>query len=121
MVTVKVAGANRFPTSEMITQNTPGFAVTPDNPFTIQVPMRTHPASAGSGYVALAFLDAAGKEVERLRSPFEPAERSSAKLTTDAQGRFSLLPDAATLRASVGFRAEFAGDARYRSVSATLH
>ena len=103
-----------------ITQNAPNFPVTPDHPSTIQVPMRTNQTSAGSGYVALVFLDAAGKELERLRLPFEPAERPIGTLTTDAQGRFSLLPDAATLRASVGFRAEFAGDARYRTASATL-
>ena len=103
-----------------IAQNAPGFPVTADNPFTIQVPMRTNLASAGSGYVALVFLDAQGKEVLRLRLPFEPAERPIGTLTTDAQGRFSLLPDAATLRASIGFRAEFAGDARHRSASATL-
>ena len=103
-----------------ITQNAPNFPVTPDHPYTIQVPMRTNLTSAGSGYVALVFLDAAGKELERLRLPFEPAERPIGTLITDAQGRFSLLPDAATLRASVGFRAEFAGDARYRTASATL-
>ena len=103
-----------------ITQNAPGFPVTADNPFTLQAPMRTNLASAGSGYVALVFLDAQGKEVVRLRLPFEPAEKPIGTLTTDAQGRFSLLPDAATLRASVGYRAEFAGDAQHRAVSATL-
>ena len=103
-----------------VRQNAQRFPVTPDNPFTLQVPMRTNLASAGSGYVALAFLDAAGKEVERLRLPFEPAEKPIGTLTTDAHGRFSLLPDAATLRASIGYRAEFDGDARHRSASATL-
>jgi hypothetical protein len=103
-----------------ITQNAPGFPVTADNPFTLQVPMRTNLASAGSGYVALIFLDARGKEVERLRFPFDPAEWPIGTVTTDAQGRFSLLPDANTLRASVGFRADFPGDAQHRTASATL-
>jgi hypothetical protein len=80
----------------------------------------THRASAGSGYVALVFLDTKGKEVERVRLPFEPAERPIGTLTTDAQGRFSLQPDPATLRASVGFRADFPGDAQHRTASATL-
>ena len=37
-----------------------GFPVTADDPFTVQVPMRTNLASASSGYVALVFLDARG-------------------------------------------------------------
>ena len=104
-----------------ISQNAPKFPVTPDNPYTIQVPMSTTPSSAGSGYVALVFLDAQGKEIERLRLPFEPVERPIGTLTTDAQGRFTLSPDDATLRASISFRAEFAGDARHRLASATVH
>jgi hypothetical protein len=82
--------------------------------------MSTNLASAGSGYVALVFVDAQGKEIERLRLPFEPAERSIGTVTTDVQGRFTLSPDAATLRASISFRAEFAGDARHRVASATV-
>ena len=41
--------------------------------------------------------------------------------TTDARGRLTLSPDPATLRASISFRAEFAGDARHRVASATVH
>jgi hypothetical protein len=82
--------------------------------------MTDNTTSGPSRYVALVFLDAQGKEVERLRLPFEPAERPIGTLTTDAQGQFSLLPDPATLRASVGFRVEFAGDPRHRSAAATL-
>jgi hypothetical protein len=105
---------------QSITQNAPGFPITADNPFTLQVPMRTNLASAGSGYVALVFLDAQGTEVERFRLPFEPAEQPIGTVTTDAQGRFSLLPDPDTLRASVGFRAEFPGDEHHRTASATV-
>jgi hypothetical protein len=103
-----------------ISQNAPKFPVTPDNPYTVQVPMSTTLASASSGYVALVFLDAQGKEIERLRLPFEPVERPIGTVTTDAQGRFAQSPDAATLRASISFRAEFAGDARHRLTSATV-
>jgi hypothetical protein len=103
-----------------ITQNIPGFAVTPDDPFTIQVPMRTDLASAVSGYVALIFLDAQGKEILRLRLPFEPVEQPIGTLVTNEDGRFSLVLDSAPLHTSVGFHAEFAGDARHRSASAKL-
>jgi hypothetical protein len=70
--------------------------------------------------VALVFLDTKGQKVERVRFPFVPAEQPIGTLTTDAQGRFSLQPDPATLRASVGFRADFPGDAQHRTASATL-
>jgi hypothetical protein len=103
-----------------VTQNTVSFPVVVGDPFTFQVPMRTDLASAGNGYVALVFLSEQGKEVERLRLTFEPAERPIGKVTTDSQGRFSLLPDPDTLRASAGFRADFSGDAQYRTSSVTL-
>jgi hypothetical protein len=106
---------------QAISQNTPPFLVTAKNPFTIQVPMRPNQRSAGSGYVALVFLDAQNKEVERLRIPFEPAERRVSVVTTDSQGRYWLLPDPDTLRASVGFRAEFLGDAQHRTATATQY
>jgi hypothetical protein len=105
--------------AQPIAQNAPKFPVTPDNPYTVEVPMSTALASAGTGYVALVFLDAQGKEIERLRLPFEPVERPIGTLTTDAQGRFTLSLDDATLRTSIAFRAEFAGDARHRLASST--
>jgi hypothetical protein len=104
-----------------VTQNTARFLVTADDPFTIQVPMRTNLASAGSGYVALVFLDAQGKEVERLSLPFQPVERPIGTVTTDSRGGFSLLPGPDAPRASAGFRASFPGNAQYRTSSVTLH
>jgi hypothetical protein len=91
-----------------------------DDPFTVQVPMRTDLASAGSGYVALIFLDAQGREIQRLLLPFEPVTRPIGALITDHRGKYSLLPDADTLHNSVGFHAEFSGDPKHRSASAKL-
>jgi len=104
-----------------IMQNAPSFAVTAGDPYTIQVPMSTSTASNGSGYAALVFLDASGKEIERLRLPFEPVERVIGTVTTNAKGQFMLMPDDAVLRSSISFRAEFAGDAEHRLSSATGH
>jgi hypothetical protein len=103
-----------------ITQNTQRFPVTADDPFTIQMPMRTAPPSANSGYVALIFLDTKGKEVMRFRLPFAPAERPIGTMVTDALGKFSMLPNFDTLRDSAGFRAEFPGDTKHRVASATM-
>lgn len=111
----------QVPSGHPISQNTQHFPVTGNDLFTIQVPMQTNLASASSGYVALIFLDAKGKEIERLRIPFKPAERSIGIPVTDAQGRFSLLPNFGSLPASViGFHADFMGDAKHRTASATL-
>jgi hypothetical protein len=77
-------------------------------------------ASVGSGYIALIFLDAGGKEVERLKIPFEPIYQSVGTLNTDSEGRFSLLLDPDTLRRSVSFHAEFPGTSRDRTASTSL-
>src|SRR6185437_11906692 len=116
------AAAPRFQArpGQAISQNTQRFPVTADDPFTLQVPMRATLASAGSGYVALIFLDAQNKEIERLRIPFTPVQHPIGTVTTDAQGRFSLLPDPDTLRASVGFDATFQGDPQHRMAEATV-
>ena len=105
---------------QAIAQNTSHFPVAPGDPFTVEEPMRTDLTSANSGYVALIFLDGKGKEVGRSRITFQPAEQSIGAVITDSVGSFSLLPNPVTLRNSVGFRAEFPGDEKYRSASATL-
>jgi len=103
---------------QAIMQNTASFPVAVGDPFTIQVPMRTDLASTSSGYVALIFLDEQGKGVERLHLPFEPAERPIGTATTDAQGRFSFVPNPAVLRQASGFRIKFSGTSQYRMAEA---
>jgi hypothetical protein len=105
---------------QAIVQNASRIPVAADDAYTLQVPMNADPASAESGYVGLIFLDADGKEIERRRISFEPVERKIGTATTDPQGRFSLLPDPDTLRGSVGFQADFAGDPQHRISSAAL-
>jgi hypothetical protein len=104
-----------------ITQGTPHFPVTVNDPFTVQVPMRTDLHSAGTGYVALIFLDEQKKEVERVRLSFEPAERPIGTATTDAQGRFSFLASPEVLQRASGFRVKFYGTPQYRMAEAGVH
>ena len=99
---------------QAITQNTPRFAVAADDPFTIQAPLRTDVTSADSGYVALIFLDARGREVLRIRIPFSAAMTPIGRVNTDANGRFGLLPKSEILRTASGFRVEFSGMSQYR-------
>jgi len=117
-----VVGQDRFEVSpgQMTVQNTSVFPVTANDPFTVRMPIRMDSASAGSGYVAIVFLDVAGNELERVRLPFAAVERLAGVPTTDPQGRFSLRIDPATQRAGEGFRAEYHGDVTHRLASATL-
>jgi hypothetical protein len=105
---------------QAVTQNTPRFPVTPNAPFTVEVPMSISPVTVGSGYVALIFLDAQGKGLLRLRIPFEPVARDIGTVQSDQAGRFSMQPSAETLRASVGFHAAYNGDAQHRTTEAGL-
>jgi hypothetical protein len=102
-----------------ISKNTSHFPVTAGDPFTLQVPMRTNAESAGSGFVALIFVDAQGREFMRLPLPFGPASDTIGTVTTDAQGRFSLQPSTNVMqRATGGFRAEFSGTPGHRITEA---
>jgi hypothetical protein len=102
---------------QAIVHNTPTFSVSTGDPFTIQVPMHLTLASIGTGYVALIFLNAEGKELERLRLLLEPIDIPIGTATTDGDGRFSLLTRSDTFRANMGFRAEFAGNALHRAAT----
>jgi hypothetical protein len=103
-----------------IAQNTSGFPVVTGDPFTIRVPMRINADSGSSGYTALIFVDAKGKEVERLKLTLDPAEHSVGTAVTDGLGRFSLMPEAPSLSGAGGFKADFLGDGGHRAASATL-
>jgi hypothetical protein len=58
------------------------------------VPWRVSPSSAGSGYLALMFLDGAGKEVRRDKLPLEPGWVPLGAATTAVDGGFALRPRA---------------------------
>jgi hypothetical protein len=100
--------------NQKVATNTSNFPVSAGDPFTAQVAMAADSASSDSGYVALIFVDAEGKGIERVRLPFRPIKQIVRTVTTDAQGRFSLALDATTLRRSVAFQAEYSGDTGHR-------
>jgi hypothetical protein len=105
---------------EAVTRNSGSFAVTPDDPFTIKIPLRSSIASTHSGYLAVIFLSREGKERLRLRFPLGLTDELVERLTTSAQGRFSLLPALDVLQATSGYRADFSGDPQYRMSSASV-
>jgi hypothetical protein len=83
---------------------TPRFPVTDGAEFTVDVPWRVSPASAGSGYLALMFLDAAGKEFRRSKLPLEPGWGTLAQATTTADGSFAMrVPNLALDRVKLSY------------------
>jgi len=111
-------------TGEALSQNTARFPVAAGNSFTLQVPMSASYASRSSGYVGIIFLDSAGRELERLRLPFQP-QSWRLDTVTNADGRFSLDPAAnptapAFVRDHPAYQVDFAGSPALRMTSAAI-
>lgn len=94
--------------------NTKPIAVTQGTPFTLTVPMAASENSTRSGYVALIFLDEHGKGVARRRIKFHPGQTKMGTVSTDEDGRFTVLIPAEMQHHNAAFRAIFSGDAKYR-------
>jgi hypothetical protein len=71
---------------------TPKFPVTDGAEFRVDGPWRVSPASAGSGYLALMFLDGNGKEIQRSKLPLQPGWVSLGTATTASDGSFAIPP-----------------------------
>jgi hypothetical protein len=105
---------------EMISRNSQPFAVAARSRFTLEVPMGATIESINSGYLALIFLDASGKEIERDRLSFQPAERNLGTVTTDSGGNFSLQLPATVTSSNPSYHATFSGRSGYRLASTLL-
>lgn len=108
------------PSGESFAFGTPPWPVTPGDHWTTQISMGASKTSAGSGYIAIIFLRADGREIKRARVDFTPAARLLGNVTTDAAGRFTFVPDASVLSVDAGFRVEFAGAPDYRLSAASI-
>jgi hypothetical protein len=71
--------------------NSTFFPITPGSTFTLTVQARVSPASVGSGYFAMIFLDAnGGSPVPRVTLPFAPGTFQLGAALTASDGSFSL-------------------------------
>ena len=105
------------PAGRSLSVNSPPFAVTPGDAFTFAASMEVPFSSDHSGYLAIAFLDAAGAELERLELPFTPGQRLLWTGRTDRAGRFAaILPGALPAVALVSY----AGNDALRLAAAVL-
>lgn len=73
-----------------------------------------------SGLVPIIFLGRDGKSVARHNLPFQPRSRNAGTATTDAQGRFMLLPNPDILLGSPGYLIVFNGSSGFRPNTAYL-
>jgi hypothetical protein len=88
--------------------NTPGFAVTPGDHYTLQVPMQA--AYGSPGYVAVIFFGSDSRELGRRTLPITAGFIPLGSVTTDAEGRFSFVPKVAILASGLGILATFTGN-----------
>lgn len=107
--------------AQEISQNTERFVVEPGHAFSIDIPVYADGSSKDSGYVAVIFLDREGREVRRSLVPFRPVVVTQAQITTSTDGHFTFALSPELARTATGFRADFAGNSRYRSARAETH
>jgi hypothetical protein len=91
--------------------NSSRFAVRGGAPFTVTFLARVSPATHGSGYFDLIFLDAR-QELRRFMIPLEPAPADLGQATTDSSGRFQM-PFDAPISGRAMLSARYAGDDIY--------
>ena len=94
-------------------QNTPPFPVVPGDPYTMDLSL-TAAHDSDHGYVAVIFLDQAGRGMSRRIISFAPTSRPAGTAMTDAAGRFAIPLDAELGAAHASYRATFGGNAEYR-------
>jgi len=101
-----------------ILKNTPPFPVFPGRAFSVEVPMSATPAARDSGYLAIIFLNAQGREERREIIPLLPSEVPLAEARTDGEGRFvTSLPQPVTA-GEAEIHAVYPGNDRLRAVAA---
>jgi len=76
--------------------------------------------SSGSGYVAVDFLDAHGKQIGAEQIAFARSERNIGNVTSDAHGFFSLDVKVDPAAPLPSYFAEYVGDPHHRLSSNLL-
>jgi hypothetical protein len=103
-----------------ITRNSPTFPVTAGHAFSLSVPMRVAFGSEQSGYVAIIFFNATGKETARIKLPFQPGTRPFFKGLTNKNGTFAANVAVGTTPPSIAVF-DFPGSANFRLSFVTIN
>jgi beta-lactamase regulating signal transducer with metallopeptidase domain len=94
-----------------VTLNLRRFPVTPGADYDLDVPLSVSANGERAGYVALMFLNGAGRETRRDRVWFRPSVRSLGNAVTNADGRFQMEIPVRSVEAGSEIRAYFPGSA----------
>jgi hypothetical protein len=100
-------------------RNSASFAVVPGRHFRLAVPLDATAGMGAGSYVALMFLDAAGREVTRLKLATSPSEVALATVSTDSGGRF-VTPLGVALTRGMTVIAQFGGTDALRAVRSEI-
>ena len=92
--------------------------VTAGATYTLSAPIAAPASAESAGYVTAIFLDGAGKGLGRAMIPFRPSRQEIGKVTTGADGRFTLAIPSAMAAAHAELRAYFPGSATMRPAMA---
>jgi hypothetical protein len=99
--------------------NPPKFPVTPGAAFTFEVPYAARIGTEHAAYVAVLFVDDAGREVSRCFLYLESLENTLVTLQTPADGSFKIEPDGSLLKSQPQeVLADFPGNDRFRGATA---
>ena len=105
---------------QVMSRNSPAFPVTAGHAFSLSLPMQIAYGSEQSGYVAIVFFNAAGKEIARMKLPFQPGRRAFFKGRTNKGGTFVANMPAGTTPPSIA-AFDFPGSANFRLSSVTIN
>ena len=98
--------------------NSAPFSVTANRHFLVIVPIDATAEMTNSGYLALIFLDASGKEIRRLTIVPTPSDIPLPAVTTTVNGQFEFeVPEAVARETDI--QAEYAGSDRFRGSRTT--
>jgi hypothetical protein len=101
-----------------VTLNLRRFPVTAASDYDLKVPLSVSGSGERACYVALQFVDGAGKAVRRDRIWFRPSVRGLGNAVTDADGRFRMAIPSRLVKAGSEIRAYFPGSASLGSQTA---
>jgi hypothetical protein len=88
-----VAGHFHVSVGTKITANASAFSVTPNVPFDLDLTIESSSGAENVGFIAIIFLDEAGKETRRFTILPGHDERPVAQASTDEEGHFVLHHD----------------------------
>jgi hypothetical protein len=106
--------------SQTIVWNLKQIPVTAGAPYTLSAPITDAANAERAGYVTAIFFDRSSKGLGRSMLSFRPLRQQLTKITTGADGRFSIAIPASTAAAHPELRAFYPGSATLRPAISSI-